>query len=89
MSEQFDSGTISQSPSGPGFEIEDFAPLAAHELGKFIQKYQQLMIAAQTCYLEVQYEKMATDEGYIDDKPEEEEEEAARESGSAIKACRA
>ena len=85
MSEQFESGTISQSLGGPGFEIEDFAPLSAHEPGKFIQKYRQLMIAAQTRYLEVQYEKMATDEGYIDDEPEEEK-EAEGESGSEIKA---
>ena len=30
MSEQFDSGTISQSPSGPGFEIEDFTHTHTH-----------------------------------------------------------
>ena len=48
MAEQFESGTISQSPGRAGYEIEDFAPLPAHEPGKYIQRYRQLMIAAQT-----------------------------------------
>jgi hypothetical protein len=71
MAEQFESGTISQSPGGEGYEIEDFTPLPPHEPGKYIQRYRQLMIAAQARYLEVQYEKMATDEGFIDDEFEE------------------
>ena len=71
MAEQFESGTISQSPGGEGYEIEDFTPLPPHEPGKYVQRYRQLMIAAQARYLEVQYEKMATDEGFIDDEFEE------------------
>ena len=61
MSEQSESGTIPKSPGGQGFEIEDFTPLLAYKPGKHIKKYRQLMIAAQTRYLEVQYEKMVTD----------------------------
>ena len=86
MSEQFESGSISKSLGGHGFEIEDFRPLPAHEPRKYIRKYRQLMILAQACYLEVQCEKMAADGGFIDanldDDPEEEGEAGGAEEGS-------
>ena len=72
-----------QVPGGGGFEIEDFAPLPAHEPAKNIKKYRQLMIAAQTRYLEVQYEKMGADGGFIDDEAEgDEAQEESSESKS-------
>ena len=44
LSSWFESGPIAASPGGPGYEIEDFTPILAHEPKKHMQKYRRLMV---------------------------------------------
>ena len=58
MSKRFNSGSISKSPGGAGYEIEDFTPIPAYVAKQNTKKYRRLMISAQPRYLEVQFEKL-------------------------------